>query len=220
MGWPMAAERARSGDPGAQAVYDLMADGEWHSLHELLAASVRLVRPGVAYRAGRGKAGKGVDDSSVLIARGGRTFIQRVILHHTRAGRWEMDPPDVTRGDKWNDGATVVKIRDRRAGTVSVTEALRKAGTGLTLHDLSDRPWLLASLPFRIPLGDTVPPRVRVVDLPVWADVIAAERKDVEEAGLLMRQLYAGMPPGSRRAVLRGMRAWSELGMDVQGEGE
>ena len=86
--------------PWTARVLDVLADGEWHTRAELLAAAMPLVPPGKAYRMGEwrrlrssspGPRRRGDDDVSV--AAGAREIVGKVLCGLVADGRIERDRP-------------------------------------------------------------------------------------------------------------------------------
>lgn len=83
---------------------ELLADGEWHELDELLAASMELVPPGAAYRTGeRHRRERRGNDRTVrttqqgTIAAGRRRTVYDAIRSRVRHGTVERDGHRVRR---------------------------------------------------------------------------------------------------------------------------
>lgn len=84
--------------PHGRVVDDLVADGAWHDLDELVAAAGPHIPPGVAWRAAdreystrnpqRGAAPRRSTDES-LIATGARRMVAAIAWMRVRYGRWE-----------------------------------------------------------------------------------------------------------------------------------
>jgi|SRR5581483_11651518 len=85
---------------------ELLADGEWHELEEVLAAIMPLVPPGVAYRVGERRrlmkrstapAQRHHGDDAASVAAGRRTIAKDAVRARTRHGDVERDGDRIRR---------------------------------------------------------------------------------------------------------------------------
>ncbi len=78
-----------------RAVEALLADGEWHPVEDVLAAGIRVVPPGVAYRAGesdrtrKGAGARTKGGAETSVASGARGLVRRVLAEQVRRGTVE-----------------------------------------------------------------------------------------------------------------------------------
>ena len=73
--------------PWTRAVWDALADGQWHSLEDVVWDAILTVPPGRAFR--KAARGRDVDDKTAFRARGQRMIAQEGVRSLLRTGRIE-----------------------------------------------------------------------------------------------------------------------------------